>query len=215
MKNILNRIPLKMTAKELAIGVLACLLALWLVGCDGTTEEPFEASSDAGTVPDTKAPPQDTKNSTTDTIPATGTVSCEIPASSLRPGLTPSFIRVTNDAKAECLSFKAANPTIPNSWPKANSPSTATSFSTSGVDCEDVAHDFQGTTGMPWCLGLIGDSVIAPCAGTPDGKVTCKVSGMAPMGLISSSDPARRLPIKSYAACNMAGKFVGWMCTTS
>jgi hypothetical protein len=82
-----------------------------------------------------------------------------------------------------------------------------------GVDCSDVAHDFQGASGRAWCIG------IAPPAGATGsgcdfaGGVVCQVIGIAPMKTISNSHvtPSTWLD-RTYGVCTTSGIFAGWIC---
>lgn len=196
------------------------LLGCALAGCDGgSNDQPDVTVPDAGTAPDVirtdSQSPAGPEVARTDVQPATdtgllrndaGLISCPIP-SPTGDGYAPSgFIVVTNDPRAACESAKAANTT--QSFDATNKP--VTPVSTSGLDCSDVAHDFSGTTGTPWCIGVYGDDAWAPCKGNSTGTPTCLAKILGVMG-----KTVKGAYIRSWGLCSPSGVFLGWACTQS
>ena len=198
MKNATLRV-----LRVLAIGVLCSLLGHFLAGCDGGGTEASDAGS-AGVL----APRPD------------GAVSCAIPSptgdqpsgygAAARDLPATNFLFVANDVAAACEGSKKP---VCVTNPATGVVTCTTPVATQGLACDDPAHDFQGSTGEPWCVALT----------TPDGSSACNATylsgsciaqGVSPMSKYATGPVQGRL-VRSWALCGASGKFVGWMCTAS
>jgi hypothetical protein len=198
-------IPPRGWLRYLLVGVVCALLGYCLAGCDGSGDW---QDPDAG-----------------DEVPGNlrrddaGRLSCDVPsptgdqpsgygtARDLPPN---NFVLVANDVEELCESWKAAYSELYAARPSSDLP---TPDLVAGVDCSDPAHDFRGTTGVPWSVWAT-DLDGTPCSANASSG-TCEAVGLLPMPLYSSSDPAKRLRVRSWALCSTAGRFSGWLYTTS
>ena len=201
MKKIQN--VCKMSWQEIALGLCATLLGILCAGCDGASPT-GTVSGDAG---DALPVPV-----TTDT--GTG-AKCAVPSptgDAVSPyGIgrdTPYFLQTSSSPSAErtaCESFKSSTPTVRRS--------DGTYVSTGGIDCSDVANDFRGTTGMPWCVMLTTtNSAGSRCDGSP-GEPPCPFLGLAPMSSVTTKKG--QVEVRSWGICTPSGTFAGWGCTQS
>jgi hypothetical protein len=175
----------------LMVGAFCFCLGI-LAGCDGSGGGSDSGDAGAGKVLRTDA----------------GWITCSIPSPTgdqpsgygdeARDLPATNFLLVNNDVKKACEDTK-------------------TSYSSAaGIDCGDPAHDFQGTTGKPWCI--VADSPEDPnltsncSANALSGS--CVADGVAAMSKYTSGQAAGRY-VRSIALCGMSGQFVGWMCTTT
>jgi len=186
---------------ELGLFVVALFLALvgvMVSGCDGGSAGPGD-SGDA-VVADVARPVSCSVPSPTGDQPSGYGTARDLPAS--------NHVLVSNDVRSACEAWKAAYPASYASRPAGPDPKIA-----AGVDCSDVSHDFQGSSGVPWSV-VAADPSGAPCSATADSG-SCAAAGMAEMPRYQSSDPQERLYVRSWALCTPSRVFAGWMYTAS
>ena len=128
---------------------------------------------------------------------------------------TQSFVVITNNVKAACESFKSLPPT---GWESL----------VGGIDCSDPAKDFQGATGISWCISTAtpetdgagrpvlsyDNSDCVTSGGLTQGSqsvVTCKVTGMNK--LLTNTNANGSFPQRVTAGCSSTGVFQGWICS--
>jgi hypothetical protein len=147
--------------------LLAALAALMLSGCGGDSGPGLTATS-------------------------TGW-KCDVPSTTMGDVSTKYFVVVEDDVAAACEETKAWATKNP-SQAAAILPSVANGqISIQGADCSDAAHDFQGTSGTPWCVKLAQSVNVASntiyntptvstlesgqkCTGLPSDGSTCLAS---------------------------------------
>jgi hypothetical protein len=114
-----------------------------------------------------------------------GSWQCEIPSPTgdqnvvVSPGkVAPArdraeYIVIATNVETLCNNYKA--------WAIAQDKKNGVSNDTamSGLDCSDVAHDFEGTSGYYWCVDLVQPSELATlksssyCKGLPSDEFSC------------------------------------------
>jgi hypothetical protein len=192
----------KIILRTLAVGIGVIILGHLLLGCDESEGSAIPGSGQAGDAGGVEAPV------------ATGG-KCQIPSptgDAVSPyGVgrdTPNFLFASISSSAErsaCESFKASTPSVRRS-------SDGVYVATAGIDCSDVANDFRGTTGIPWCVGLSASDG-SSCDGT-EGTPACTVARFFPM--VSMTTKKGQVEVRSWAICSSTSDtFVGWGCTQS
>ena len=191
---------LKLILKTLAVGIVLVFVGHILMGCDGVDNGngPGQAG-DAGRgveVPVVAGKCQ-IPSPTGDAVSPYGTGRD-----------TPNFLFASSSASAEraaCESFKASTPSVRRS-------SDGTYVATAGIDCADIANDFRGTTGIPWCVSLSAADG-STCDGTP-GTPACAVARFFPM--VSMTTRKGQVEVRSWAICfTTSDAFAGWGCSQS
>jgi hypothetical protein len=191
MKNATVRV-----LKVLLVGGLFALLGQLLAGCDGVgIDLPDGGKTDGQTGPGLGR---------TDA----GLVSCAIPSPTAdQPGAyglgrdTPYFAVIANDSRERCAAFVAQNPSA--------------NVITKGIDCDDVADDFRGTTDFAWCVTVVALDGISTCKAlqTSSESPSCLASGISTLPNLVTA--RKTLPARELALCSPAGVFMGWMCSIS
>jgi hypothetical protein len=190
-------------------GVLAALLGILAMGCDGGGSD----LTDAGDLPDGGADAQPRLDATpkTDVVPRTdavaglgrsdaGMVYCAVPSPTGDAVNKSSGRTAREDAMlaAESLAYMAF--TIVSS----DAPQVCRDLVTGGyatdVDCDAPATDFRGPGGTRHCFGLE-----PACNSGLDGSRPCRLMGL---GVLDEDVPTPR----KWAACSRDGVFVGWIC---
>lgn len=133
-----------------------------------------------------------------------GLISCSVP-SPTGDGLHPThFTLVSNSVQATCEALKAKNASV-GVGPAFRLPS--------GVDCSGVAQDFEGSTGVPWCVVLVESDGFTPCNTDATGNTSCKAGWLAQMSTMTTAHG--QMFVKDIGICSPEGVFSGWLCTTS
>lgn len=185
--------------KLFLFALAAALLGLLSSGCDGGNEVRL---GDSGPVvsEDVLRPVLCEVPSPTGDQPSGYGIARDLPAS--------NHVLVSNDVKSACERWKSAYPATYAARPSGPDPSVV-----AGVDCSDVAHDFQGSSGVPWSV-VVGDTSEKPCSATA-AFGSCVATGMAEMLRYQSSDLQKRTYVRSWALCTPSRIFAGWMYTVS
>ena len=180
---------LKFVLKTLAVGIGFAVLGHVLAGCGGTTDD----GSDGGV--------KTTGLGRTDA----GKIFCSIPSptgdekSPYGVGRnTQNFDLITNDVTAACNAYKAL-------------PASKTGPA-AGMDCFDAANDFMGTSGVAWCISTETQTSLSNCAADSSGDVVCQATFMGEMQTLTNNNGS--FPLREFAACSLAGVFLGWICVT-
>ena len=212
----------KKVLATLVLGAAACLLGIMLGGCGGGGADLPDSGADA-LAADAGRPDA----GRADVVPAgdatgpglgrtdAGLVFCAIPSptgdqpyhgATARSQAVPGRIGVLEgDVRAACEAEKApGSPNMDPSNPYSYIPNLA------GTDCSDVAGDFAGTTGVPWCVWAVEKDGVTHCDGMPDGSRPCLPRGISPMTTRTSE--GQTYFARTWALCTPAGVFAGWLC---
>lgn len=190
--------------KILAIGILFAALGHLCAGCDSGDESNVALDSGPGLTYGKPEPGTDA-----------GFISCSVPSS--QPSNTVYFILVANDVRSMCETFKSQYSKATNCEAQDVTNCTVqpgygnqilSTVPTAGIDCSDAAHDYRGTTGVPWGIWFLALDGKSPCNATFTGVPACLAMGMGVLPYTSTSHGL--VPEKNYGICSSGGVFQGW-----
>lgn len=127
--------------------------------------------------------------------------------------LTPNYVVVKKDSVSECRAYVSL---VLSNGASSGFYTADQLKAYAGIDCADVAHDFQGTSGQAWCLGV--GSQTKGCQ-VIDGTIQCGLvvydlyGGVGPMQTVPANIHHAAYLNRSWAVCSESGVFQGWSCT--
>jgi hypothetical protein len=103
-----------------------------------------------------------------------------------------------------------AVPFSPN--PTVSFPVSGATVSTAGVNCSDIGNDFQGSSGVVWCVTLVSADGVSPCSINSTGSNACLATGLSIMSVMKNASTGKVIPSRTYGICSPSGVFGGWLC---